>query len=37
MMNYVQGEKFVPTAQVPEAEFVRLFSARPTPKKPAGK
>lgn len=37
MMNYLQGEQFAPTAQVPEAEFVRLFSPRPEPKKPAGK
>jgi hypothetical protein len=37
LLNYVQGEKFAPTAQVPETEFVRLFSPRPEPKKPAAK
>jgi hypothetical protein len=36
MMNYVQSEKFAPTAQVPEAEFVRLFVPRPESKPPAG-
>ena len=37
MMNYVQGEKFAPAAQVPEPEFVRLFCLRPEPKKPIEK
>jgi beta-galactosidase len=37
LINYVQGGKFAPTAQVPEAEFVRLFSLRPEPKKSADK
>jgi hypothetical protein len=37
MMHYVQSEKFAPTAQVPKAEFLRLFSPRPEPKKPAEK
>jgi len=32
LMRYAQSEQFAPTAQVPEAEFVRLFSPRPEPK-----
>ena len=35
LIRYVQSEQFAPTAQVPEAEFVRLFSPRPEPKPPA--
>jgi len=29
LMNYVQGDRFAPGAQVPEEEFLRLFSPRP--------
>ena len=35
LMRYAQSEQFAPTAQVPEAEFVRLFSPRPETKPPA--
>jgi beta-galactosidase len=36
LLHYVQSEKFAPSAQVPQAEFVRLFSPRPEPKPSAG-
>jgi hypothetical protein len=35
LMRYAQSENFAPRAQVPETEFVRLFSPRPEPKPPA--
>ena len=35
LMNYVLSDEFAPTAQVPEKEFLRLFSPRPKPKPPA--
>jgi hypothetical protein len=37
LMRYAQSEKFAPNARVPELEFLRLFSLRPEPPKPAGK
>ena len=37
LLSYAQSERFTPTAQVPESEFLRLFTLRPEPEKPAGK